>query len=149
MTVVCSYVTNWFCGWLMNSELQMHGICDTLTNFLNLNFDFHTVRFCSTHWLLAVYYFILPLLHVSTRVCVSSSGSSSVLAELHANRMQWLIQLYVLCCYVSVMCRPGVHRPGVHRPGVHRPVCHVQAWRAPACLMCRPGLHRPVCDFAQ
>jgi hypothetical protein len=30
-------------------------------------------------------------------------------AELHANRMQWLIRLSVIR-YVSVMWRPGVHR---------------------------------------
>jgi hypothetical protein len=40
--------------------------------------------------------------------CVSSSGSSSVSAESHANRMQWLIRLCVIRCYVSVMWRPGV-----------------------------------------
>jgi hypothetical protein len=42
--------------------------------------------------------------------CVSSSGSSSVPAGLHANRMQWLIRLGVISCYVSVMWRPGMHR---------------------------------------
>jgi hypothetical protein len=31
-------------------------------------------------------------------------------AELHANRMQWLIRLCVIRCYVSVMWRPGMHR---------------------------------------
>jgi hypothetical protein len=41
---------------------------------------------------------------------VPSSGSSSVPAELHANRMQWLIRLSVIHCYVSVMWRPGTHR---------------------------------------
>jgi hypothetical protein len=50
--------------------------------------------------------------------CVSSSGSSSVPAELHANRMQWLIRLCVIRCYVSVYgglvctdrCIPGLHK---------------------------------------
>jgi hypothetical protein len=42
--------------------------------------------------------------------CVSSSGSSSVPAEIHMNRMQWLIRLWVIRCYVSVMWRPGVHQ---------------------------------------
>jgi hypothetical protein len=32
---------------------------------------------------------------------VSSLGSSSVPAELHANRMQWLIRLCVIHCHVS------------------------------------------------
>jgi hypothetical protein len=32
---------------------------------------------------------------------VSSSGSYSVPAELHANRIQWLIRLYVTRGYVS------------------------------------------------
>jgi hypothetical protein len=31
-------------------------------------------------------------------------------AELHANRIQWLIRLCVIRGYVSVMWRPGVHR---------------------------------------
>jgi hypothetical protein len=41
--------------------------------------------------------------------CVSPSGSSSVSAELYANRMQWLIRLCVIRCYVSAMWRPGTH----------------------------------------
>jgi hypothetical protein len=62
------------------------------------------------HRFLAVYCFILPLLHVSTHTYVSSSGSSSVPAELHANRMKWLIRFCVIRCYVSVVLRPGVNR---------------------------------------
>jgi hypothetical protein len=31
-------------------------------------------------------------------------------AKLHANRMQWLIRICVIRCYVSVMWRPGMHR---------------------------------------
>jgi hypothetical protein len=34
-----------------------------------------------------------------------------VTAELHANRMQCLIRLCVIRCYISVMWRSGVHRP--------------------------------------
>jgi hypothetical protein len=46
----------------------------------------------TNNWFLSGYYFVLPLLHVSTQY-VSSSGNSSVPPELHANRMQWLIRL--------------------------------------------------------
>jgi hypothetical protein len=31
-------------------------------------------------------------------------------AELHANRMQWLLRLCVIRFYVYVMWRPGMHR---------------------------------------
>jgi hypothetical protein len=75
-------------------------------------FYFCTVHFVLclwiTNWFLSVYYFILPLLHFST--CVSSSGSSSVPTDLHANRMQWLKRLCVIRGYVSVLWRPCVHR---------------------------------------
>jgi hypothetical protein len=58
---------------------------------------------------LAVDYFIQPLLHVSTRA-FRHQRTPSVPVELHANRMQWLIRLHVLRCYVSVMWRAGMHR---------------------------------------
>jgi cellulose synthase/poly-beta-1,6-N-acetylglucosamine synthase-like glycosyltransferase len=41
---------------------------------------------------------------------VSSSGSSSLPAELHANRMQWLIIFCVIRGCVSVVWRPGMRR---------------------------------------
>jgi hypothetical protein len=31
-------------------------------------------------------------------------------AELHADRMQWLIKLCVVRCYVTAMWGPGMHR---------------------------------------
>jgi hypothetical protein len=52
-----------------------------------------------------MYYFTLPPLHVS-----ASSRSLSVLAELLANRIQWLVRLYMVRCCVSVTCRHSVHR---------------------------------------
>jgi hypothetical protein len=79
------------------------------------------------HWFLAVYYFILPLLHVST--CVSSSGRSAVPAELHSNLMQWLIRLCVIRFYVSVMWTPGMHR------SVWLCVSYVEAWYELICLV--------------
>jgi hypothetical protein len=60
--------------------------------------------------ILAVYYLIMPLLHVSTHTCVSSSGSSSVPTELHANRMQRLKGLCVVGCYVFTRQRDQTAR---------------------------------------
>jgi hypothetical protein len=54
-----------------------------------------------------LFYFAAPMCFDT---CVSSSGSSSLPAGLHANRMQWLIRLCVIRCYVSVIWRAGVHR---------------------------------------
>jgi hypothetical protein len=98
-------------------------------HFLN----FHTVHFCSVfvnnqqmRWFLVVYYFILPLLHVSTHTC-QSSGSSSVPAELHANRKEWLIRLCVIRDYMSVMWRSGVHQSVYTRPPHNR---HITTYNA-------------------
>jgi hypothetical protein len=49
-----------------------------------------------THQFLSIYYFTLPLLHVSATVCLSS-GSSSVPSEFHANLDFWLINFCVVC----------------------------------------------------
>jgi hypothetical protein len=72
------------------------------------------------HWFLAVYYFILALLHVK--------------------RMQWLIQLCVILCYVAVMWMPGMHRSiwsfVMWRPGMHRSIWSFVMWR--------PGMHQSV-----
>jgi hypothetical protein len=65
------------------------------------------------HWFLAIIFFCRSYMF---RHCVSSSGSPSVPAELHANRMQWLIKLCVIRCYVSVMWRSGMHRSVHTRP---------------------------------
>jgi hypothetical protein len=54
-------------------------------------------------------------------------------AELHANRMPWLIKLRVIRGYVSVMWRPGVHR------SVWLCVCYVEAWYSPICLVMLPS----------
>jgi hypothetical protein len=57
------------------------------------------------HRFLAVYYF-----YSAAPTCfdtyVSSSGSCSVPAELHANRMKWLIRFCVIRCYVEGWCAP-------------------------------------------
>jgi hypothetical protein len=58
---------------------------------------------------LAVYYFCYAA-PTCFDTYVSSSGSSSVPAELHANRMQRLIRPCVIRGYVSVMWRPGMQR---------------------------------------
>jgi hypothetical protein len=109
-----------------NSQVMRRGYCRerNIAKELHANswklFNIHFLifkpcTFCSMlinnqreHWLLAVYYFIQSLLHVSTHV--SSSESSSVPAELSVNRIQWLIRLCLIRCYVSVMWSPGVHR---------------------------------------
>jgi hypothetical protein len=51
-------------------------------------------------------------------------------AELHVNRMQWLIRLCVMRGYVSVVWRLGMrgYVSVTWRPGIHRSVwlrCHV------------------------
>jgi hypothetical protein len=47
--------------------------------------------------------------HTCFDTCVSSSGSSSVPAELHINKMQWLIRLCVIRYNVPVILRPGMY----------------------------------------
>jgi NADH:ubiquinone oxidoreductase subunit B-like Fe-S oxidoreductase len=50
-------------------------------------------------------------------------------AELHKNRMQWLIRFCVICCYVSIMWRPGVCIDLSHfvsvmwMPVIRTPIC--------------------------
>jgi hypothetical protein len=92
LTVLCC---NWYIWCSFFKIFILHIFCSMFINNQQM------------HWFLAGYYFTPQVLHVSTRV--SSSRSSSVPAELHANRKQWLIILCVKCCYVSVMWRPGMH----------------------------------------
>jgi hypothetical protein len=88
----------------------------TFLKLISIFLNFCTVHFCSMfmnnqqmHW-----FFSSLLFYSATPACfdtyVSSSGSSSVPAELYMNWMQWLIRLCVIRYYVSVMWRPSVHR---------------------------------------
>jgi hypothetical protein len=60
-------------------------------------------------------------------------------AQLHANRIQWLIRFCVVRCYVSVMWRAGVHRVtgmcllcgGLVCTVLRVCVCYVEGWCAP------------------
>jgi hypothetical protein len=87
-----------------------------IMQYLYSIFYFHTIHFCSMfinnqqmHWIFSSLWFYSAAA-TCFDMCVSSSGSYSVPAELHANRMQRLIRLYIIRCYVSVMWRPGVYR---------------------------------------
>jgi hypothetical protein len=58
------------------------------------------------HWFLAVYYFIPPLLHVSTRVCVINRELlRACLVTRESNAMVGKTLRYTLCvCYVEGRC---------------------------------------------
>jgi hypothetical protein len=51
-------------------------------------------------------------------------------AELHANRMQWLIRLGVIRCYVSVMWRPGMRGSVRLRCRVRARIRHITTYNA-------------------
>jgi hypothetical protein len=84
-------------------------------------FNFHTVHFCSMfmknqqmHWFLAVYYFILPLLHVSTLFIIKELFRACWVT-CESNAMVDRTLRYTLLC-----------------------VCYVEAWCAPICLVTLP-----------
>jgi hypothetical protein len=83
--------------------------------FISSFLIFHTVHFFvffinnqQMHWFLAVYYFILPLLHVSTRVCHHPGD------------------LLCLLCYMRIECM--IDKTLRYRLLC---VCYVDAWYAP------------------
>jgi hypothetical protein len=68
------------------------------------------------HWFLAVYYFILPLLHVLTRVCHNQGTLPCLLSYLRIQCNGW--QYCVIRCYVF-MWTSGMHRSVWLRCRVH------------------------------
>jgi hypothetical protein len=119
---------NWAIAWFysrLNSTLFLKNClvrCGRLVSLMKISCNYsiiwinvtvHILLYCllfknnqQMHWFLAVYYF-----YSAAPICfdtyVSSSGSCSVPAELHANRIQWLIRLrHTLLCLLcgGLMC---------------------------------------------
>jgi hypothetical protein len=110
------------------------------------------------HLFLAVYYFMLPLLHVSTQLFharwVTCESNAIVDKTLRYTLLYvcyvdaWHAPMYLVTCllcgrlvctdlsgYVSVMWTPGIHR------SVWLRVCYVDAWYAPICLVTLPRVY--------
>jgi hypothetical protein len=122
------------------------------------------------HWFLAVYYFILPLLHVSTRVCHHQGALPCLLSYMRIEMVDKTLRYTLICvCYVEAWCAPiclvtCLLYGGLLCTDLSGYVCYVEAWYAPICLvtcllygglvctylsgyvsvMWSPGMHRSV-----